>query len=176
MRHEELMCALFNFSAPTYYKRKKEGNLAIKLIEQYLSDCEIKEYLEHEYIIKLDDVKRIANQSETILRKFFFEYYVNKPININFANYIFPEFEKYINTLINKRQENYINIDISDSKSEFITKSNFFDFLINSDIDRNSKTSTIETISVLSELEFFIIMTRYKNYLENSAHRKDFFK
>lgn len=45
MRHEEVMCKFFDFSAPTYYKRKREGNPAIKMIEQYITKQELEEFI-----------------------------------------------------------------------------------------------------------------------------------
>ncbi|MDY0050926.1 MAG: hypothetical protein RBR65_00170 [Aliarcobacter sp.] len=63
MRHEEIMCKFFNFSAPTYYKRKKEGNLAIKFIEKYFSDENILEFLNSGKINKLDNLNSYSLSS-----------------------------------------------------------------------------------------------------------------
>lgn len=63
MRHEEIMCKFFNFSAPTYYKRKKEGNLAIKFIEKYFSDENILEFLNSSKINKLENLNSYSLSS-----------------------------------------------------------------------------------------------------------------
>lgn len=63
MRHEEIMCKFFNFSAPTYYKRKKEGNLAIKFIEKYFSDENILEFLNFSKMNKLENLNSYSFSS-----------------------------------------------------------------------------------------------------------------
>lgn len=63
MRHEEIMCKFFNFSAPTYYKRKKEGNLAIKFIEKYFSDENILDFLNYSKMNKLENLNSYSLSS-----------------------------------------------------------------------------------------------------------------
>lgn len=58
MRHEEVMCNFFNFSAPTYYKRKREGNLAIKFIEEYFVKEDLEEFIKTGKMGKLNYIKK----------------------------------------------------------------------------------------------------------------------
>ena len=52
MKTDEIYCNLFDFSRPTYYKYKREGNLALTLISKYISDDEIVEFTEKGYIAR----------------------------------------------------------------------------------------------------------------------------
>ena len=59
MRHENVMCNFFNFSAPTYYKRKRELNPAISFIEKYFTKEELEEFLNTGKIAKFDKINNI---------------------------------------------------------------------------------------------------------------------
>jgi hypothetical protein len=50
MKLETIMCNLFNFSIATYYKRKREQTLAIKLIEESFSKEELSFYLNNQNV------------------------------------------------------------------------------------------------------------------------------
>ena len=88
MKQETIMCQLFNFSIATYYKRKRENNLAIKLVEQYCSKKDLIEYSKTGKISKYDNSKAlekialqkyhnyinpILDESYTILNSLFFK-------------------------------------------------------------------------------------------------------
>ena len=67
MTKEDIICKIFNFSAPTYYKRRRQDNLAIKIIESFFSLQELKEYIKTEKVEKLDDFlefKKVENTKE----------------------------------------------------------------------------------------------------------------
>ena len=57
MKLEEIMIKLFNFSRPTYFKRKREQLPIIMLLEKYFTKDELKEYLEIQKINKLELIK-----------------------------------------------------------------------------------------------------------------------
>lgn len=56
MKQEDIMCKLFNFSIPTYYKRKREKNKAIILIEKYFQKEEILEFINTGKVRKFDNI------------------------------------------------------------------------------------------------------------------------
>lgn len=58
MKQETIMCQLFNFSIATYYKRKRENNLAIKLVELYFSKESLQEFLETKKIEKFEKLDK----------------------------------------------------------------------------------------------------------------------
>lgn len=66
MRHEEVMCSFFNFSAPTYYKRKREGTLAIKMIEKYFSKEELEEFIETGKIMKMEGLNTLYQHNNNL--------------------------------------------------------------------------------------------------------------
>lgn len=47
MKKEDIYMQLFGFSRPTYYKWKREGVLALKLIEENFTDEELVDYIEN---------------------------------------------------------------------------------------------------------------------------------
>ena len=69
MRQEDMMCQLFNFSAPTYYKRKREGNLAIKFIEKYFNKEDIIEFIDTGKVSKLENLPNLEKEVNRIIRK-----------------------------------------------------------------------------------------------------------
>lgn len=48
MKKEEIYMKLFNFSRPTYYKWKRDGILAMKMIEENFTDEELISYIENQ--------------------------------------------------------------------------------------------------------------------------------
>lgn len=59
MNKDKLMCKVFGFSSPTYFRWKKENRVIIKLLEKYFTDEELKEFLESGRISsKEEDLKQ----------------------------------------------------------------------------------------------------------------------
>lgn len=66
MNNNELMSKLFGFSAPTYFRWKKEKRPIIDLIEKFFSKEELEEFLKTGEISKLEKVKNANNQIDNI--------------------------------------------------------------------------------------------------------------
>lgn len=54
MKTEEIYMELFDFSRPTYFKRKREHNKALLLIQKYFSEKEILEFIQTGSIQRLE--------------------------------------------------------------------------------------------------------------------------
>jgi len=55
MKLEEIYMKLFDFSRPTYYKKKRELVPALSLIERYFSEKDLLEYLEKGFVSKYEN-------------------------------------------------------------------------------------------------------------------------
>ena len=74
MKKEDIYMELFDCSRPTYYKRKREGNKALKLISKYFNDEDLEEFLKTGKINKLENidmdlVNRIERLEEVLIKK-----------------------------------------------------------------------------------------------------------
>lgn len=80
MKLEEVMVKLFEFSRPTYFKKKREEVPALLLLENYFSKNELIEYLSTKQIKKLELIKNIDIKD---LAKIVKEYEINRIDNID---------------------------------------------------------------------------------------------
>lgn len=109
MRHEEIMCKFFDFSAPTYYKRKKKDNLAIKMIEKYFTDSEIHEFIKNYKINKLDNFNYFNDFFLSSTKEKYAEYFSSNSLINN--DFLIKDFYFYF--LVNiKNKKNFVNNDI----------------------------------------------------------------
>lgn len=148
-------------------KWKKQNRPIIKLLEKYFTKDELIEFIETKKIEKYEKFKNINYLQNKILDNFFFEHYSRKPTNRDLADDIFPKFEDYVEKKLKKRrdflEENKIEKTISDIK--YINKEEFFEFLLNLEIDNENKVDVLKTVSELKEIDFFLIMNNYNKYL-----------
>lgn len=170
MTQSEIMSKLLEISENSYFRwKKKDHVILINFLEKYFTKEDLEEFVTNGKIERMDKLKEMDFQKDKILNKFFFEYYTHKSINAEFAKEIFPKFEEYIENLDEK-----INSDlekagrkINASKFIFFNKSYFIDFVMQSDF--NNPSRIILTIAETNEVEFFIIMTNYKSFLEKQT-------
>lgn len=168
-RIEFIISDLFGYSSQTYFNWKKEieKRPILKMIEKYFTKQELEEFLETGQIGKYEKIKSLDFQKNKILDNFFYEYYSRKPINRDFSDNIFPKFEKYVEIEVEKRREklkengNQKTI----SKIKYFNKYDFFEFLLKMEINEAQKIEIIQTISDFKEIEFFIIIDNYVEYL-----------
>lgn len=64
MKTEEIYMQLFDFSRPTYFKRRKEQNKALSLLQKYFSDEQILEFINTGSIQELEENKNSINDLE----------------------------------------------------------------------------------------------------------------
>ncbi len=69
MKKEDIYMELFDFSRPTYYKWKREGNKALQLISKYFNDEDLQEFLKTGKVSRLE--KNNINISDEDLMLFF---------------------------------------------------------------------------------------------------------
>jgi len=62
MRQEEIMTKVLNCSIPTYYKKKRDNNPSVLVLEKYFSKKDLKEFLETGRIEKLEKMDFLQNQ------------------------------------------------------------------------------------------------------------------
>lgn len=165
----ELICKILHIGKTTYYKYLKD-NVPIVLFLNSLKKEELEEFLETGQIEKFEKIKNFDLQKNKILDNFFYEYYSRKPINRNFSNDIFPKFEKYVEIEVEKRREK-LNENVNTktiSKIKYFNKYDFFEFLLKMEIEEAQKIDIIQTISELKEIEFFLIMSEFENFLNKN--------
>jgi len=110
MKTDELMSKLFGFSIPTYYNWKKENRPIIKLINKYLSNEEIIEFLEKDKTFNLDFYYQIKDDFQIEYQKFTRNYHLD---------FTFPT--KFYYDFLQRFKNNIIKIDKYEAKSEFIS-------------------------------------------------------
>jgi len=107
MKQETIMCELFNFSIATYYKRKRELNSAIVLIEKYFTKEDLEEFLTTKEILKME----YLNHYEDVLNAQFITFYrdnFDRGVNSEKFNKLFWQFiRKYKNKLISQKYNNF---------------------------------------------------------------------
>ncbi len=74
MKQETIMCKIFNFSIATYYKRKREKNHAIYLIEKYFSKEDLEEFIKEGQVKEFNRIIKIKDSNEYKLFKEFLEF------------------------------------------------------------------------------------------------------
>lgn len=110
MKTDELMSKLFGFSIPTYYNWKKENRPIIKLINKYLSNEEVIEFIETDSISNQDFFLSIKN--------LFHKDYENFASNSS-SHFTFPT--KFYYDFLQRFKKDISKIDISNAKSDFIS-------------------------------------------------------
>lgn len=166
LKQETLMCKLFNFSTATYYKRKRENNLAIHFIERYFSKNDIYEYITTCSLKRMETLKKIElklnSNIPSILELFNELYFIRK----NIADVIFV-FESLIftsqiriSTLIKHRQLEF---------SEHISETNLEDIveILENYIDEAKNRETIEYISGQNNFRLLVEYGSYELFFEN---------
>lgn len=195
MKTDELMCKLFDFSKPTYYKKKKEGNKAIKLIKDTFSNTQLLEYLErdsmqdlkiqqkifnqfkYESYIKYFNVKKRRSKMEdswNIFIKFYFQYlidlsqYVDDEQYSNFSQSLF----EFCFTYINKYNFNDDLVGITKATRLFEDWDDemliYLKYIIKNDL-----TPLLDYDDFYDEAVFHIIkynLYKYKFYLDDQEH------
>lgn len=101
MNQNELMSKLFGFSAPTYFRWKKEERPIIQLLEKYFDKTDLEEFILRKKISRLDNI----NSSDTILFSYTTAYhqFFTKIYN----NSLFEDYVKDTNTYKSTLVYNY---------------------------------------------------------------------
>lgn len=174
------ICKILGIARRTYFhwQKSEDKSYSIYLLNKYFTKEELEEFLETGKIEKFDIINQININNQKILKKFFFKEYTNDRFNKEFSDFLFPEFEKYIEKLILKNQKKYPNQNFI--KVSYFNKSIFYEFLIENDeimeeikvkfnyfddSTSSCKSGFINDLSMISESDFFIILLNYKNYL-----------
>lgn len=74
MKRETIMCKIFNFSLPTYYKKKRNNNLAVNIIAKYFSIDNLIEFEEKNKIAKFELIQEYTYED---LKKLLFKHEVH---------------------------------------------------------------------------------------------------
>jgi hypothetical protein len=94
MKRETIMCEIFGFSIPTYYKRKREGNIAIEMIEKYFTVEDLKEYQKNKSIPKLEN-QRIINDYYNYMSEEVFGIIFKKETQLEILAYLYAHKSDY---------------------------------------------------------------------------------
>ncbi|AXH12005.1 hypothetical protein [Halarcobacter bivalviorum] len=110
MKTDELMSKLFGFSIPTYYNWKKENRPIIKLINKYLENEELIEFLEKDSIFSQELLLSIKEQFKEDYEKFT----SNSPSHFTFPTKFYYDFlqrfKKDICNISNDVKNNFISL------------------------------------------------------------------
>ena len=189
MTFKETMATIFSASEGAYYKWKREKRPIILLLEKYFSKGELEEFLETGKIEKFEKIREFEMEGERIYNQFFFEYYSRKPMNQDFLNVIFPEFEIFIKNKVETRKveiEQNIKKNIIEQKDnpklkDWIEQQKYFiqmenvkkhfhrssliSFIISENLKEDiDKTSSILAISNFTDFEIRLLLSSYKQF------------
>lgn len=152
MNNNELMSKLFGFSAPTYFRWKKENRPIIKLIEKF-SEEELVEYLSSGEIIRLDDMKN--NKNKVVDDDDIFIDYAKIHLREKIQSYTDGSFFDWANKMIPKKYLQKILKDLSQDKEQFSL--------------HNSKNSLLDRIK---GLEVSLINKKNQKQISNFIEKK----
>ncbi|MGD9553116.1 MAG: hypothetical protein AB7D96_05435 [Arcobacteraceae bacterium] len=171
MNNNEIMSQLFGFSAPTYFRWKKEKRLIINLLEKFFSKEDLEEFLQTGEIERLEQDNTKTNKIDDInvilidYTKYQLKDKLQRITDKNTMEWLWYLFAKKI--LIKVLH----NIS-SDNKTIAIMNSK--DFLLNeindAEIDTLYKGKKAVAISMieqnLSDLECYVLIKHYKEILD----------
>ncbi len=152
MNNNELMSKLFGFSAPTYFRWKKENRPIIKLIEKF-SEEELVEYLSSGEITRLDDIKN--NKNKVFDDDDIFIDYAKIHLREKIQSYTDGSFFDWANKMIPKKYLQKILKDLSQDKERFSV--------------HNSKNSLLDRIK---GLEVSLINKKNQEQISNFIEKK----
>jgi len=166
-RIEYIMSDLLGNTPQTYFNWKKQNRPIVTLLNKYFSKEELEEFLRDGKIEKFETYKSDKFLRNKILRQFFYTDNGGSD-NIYFKNIIFPKFDEYLKKSENESNSNRGVVKDKDKFhfSEFINKKTFYQFLAKTmeELPNKNIGSFVDDISRLTEYEFFIIITEYKEY------------
>lgn len=169
MNNNELMSKLFGFSAPTYFRWKKQNRPIIKLIEKF-SEEELIEYLNTGNIERLDNIKNRHNSTSD--KNDIFIDYARIQLREKMQSYTDGSFFDWANKMIPKKYLHKILRDLSQDKVKF-TPENSKDSLLDrikglevSIINKKNQEQLSNFIEIkLSKIECYILIQEHEEIM-----------
>jgi hypothetical protein len=136
MNFKNIIEMLFGFSAPTWYRWKKENRKIVTLVEEYFDEEVLEEFLTTGKIKKFEDYKNLSNIEETLNKslnsKMFKTDYQSLYIFIRFLKSIDEKLDlDYISHGTIHETFKYKNFQkIHEHVFEFLNKNNFLEYYL----------------------------------------------
>lgn len=170
LNKNELMSELFGFSAPTYFRWKKENRPIIRLIDKYFSDVDLINFLCNESIPKMERFNLIEKERNQLFEIFdFFDNIQKEVIRYIIQKYTKQEYSKDLYNFI-------ISIGLQNMVNEIINKD--FDSLEENEVILSLVTpehlyalllELTEKIKKLSPSQVNILVNDYEELFETNV-------
>lgn len=171
MNNNEIMSQLFGFSAPTYFRWKKEKRLIINLLEKFFSKEDLEEFLQTGEIERLEQDNTKTNKIDDInvilidYTKYQLKDKLQRITDKNTMEWLWFLFAKkiLIKVLHNISSDNKTTA-IMNSKEFLINEINNAEINI---LYKDNKVTIIKMIEQnLSDLECYVLIKHYKEILD----------
>lgn len=197
MKFKDIIEELFGFSAPTWYRWKKEDRKIVKLIERYLPDKDLEEFIEKGSISTLDSFNQnkniqdidILNKVSSLVKKqlerkisgldsigsktavnIIEDYFQQSNVTIDIKD--FNYFYKNISNIQNYYAQDIAEIEIKQIRKNFkLTEKNKDAFELEMSKKEEYRIDAITNFfNSLNESELFLLLSCYKDLLKNNEY------
>lgn len=197
MKFKDIIEELFGFSAPTWYRWKKEDRKIVKLIERYLPDKDLEEFIEKGSISTLDSFNQnkniqdinILNKVSSLVKKqlerkisgldsigsktavnIIEDYFQQSNVTIDIKD--FNHFYKNISNIQNYYAQDIAEIEIKQIRKNFkLTEKNKDAFELEMSKKEEYRIDAITNFfNSLNESELFLLLSCYKDLLKNNEY------
>ena len=197
MKFKDLIEELFGFSAPTWYRWKKEDRKIVKLIERYLPDKDLQEFIEKGSITTLDSFNQnkniqdidILNKISSLVKKqlerkissldsvgtktavnIIEDYFQQSNVTIDIKD--FNHFYKNISNIQNYYAQDIAEIEIKKIRKNFkLTEKNKEAFELEMNKKEEYRIDAITNFfNSLNESELFLLLSCYKDLLKDNEY------
>ncbi|MBP1681033.1 MAG: hypothetical protein H6Q35_1372 [Proteobacteria bacterium] len=197
MKFKDIIEELFGFSAPTWYRWKKEDRKIVKLIERYLPDKDLEEFIEKGSISTLDSFNQnkniqdinILNKVSSLVKKqlerkisgldsigsktavnIIEDYFQQSNVTIDIKD--FNHFYKNISNIQNYYAQDIAEIEIKQIRKNFkLTEKNKEAFELEMSKKEEYRIDAITNFfNSLNESELFLLLSCYKDLLKNNEY------
>lgn len=197
MKFKDIIEELFGFSAPTWYRWKKEDRKIVKLIERYLPDRDLQEFIEKGSITTLDSFNQnkniqdidILNKVSSLVKKqlerkissldsvgtktavnIIEDYFQQSNVTIDIKD--FNHFYKNISDIQNYYAQDIAEIEIKQIRKNFkLTEKNKEAFELEMSKKEEYRIDAITNFfNSLNESELFLLLSYYKDLLKDNEY------
>lgn len=197
MKFKDIIEELFGFSAPTWYRWKKEDRKIVKLIERYLPDRDLEEFIEKGSIATLDSFNQnkniqdidILNKISSLVKKqlerkisvldsigtktavnIIEDYFQQSNVTIDIKD--FNHFYKNISNIQNYYAQDIAEIEIKQIRKNFkLTEKNKEAFELEMSKKEEYRIDAITNFfNSLNESELFLLLSCYKDLLKDNEY------
>ena len=197
MKFKDIIEELFGFSAPTWYRWKKEDRKIVKLIERYLPDKDLEEFIEKGSISTLDSFNQnkniqdidILNKVSSLVKKqlerkisgldsigsktavnIIEDYFQQSNVTIDIKD--FNYFYKNISNIQNYYAQDIAEIEIKQIRKNFkLTEKNKDAFELEMSKKEEYRIDAITNFfNSLNESELFLLLSCYKDLLKDNEY------